>query len=136
MKILLAWVGATDLNAEADDGKAGIGPICAAVTETRYNRVVLLNAYQQKDGIRYHRWLRKHTESEIELVEDFARYIYLPRLKNPGMLISAIQNGLSLLLWPQESFAYDEAAKRYRGLRDETDPQFRPERINFLKIRH
>jgi predicted AAA+ superfamily ATPase len=56
-----------------------------------------------------------------QLVEDFARYIYLPRLKAPAVLISAIQDGLSLLLWPQESFAYadsfDEAAQRYRGLR-------------------
>jgi predicted AAA+ superfamily ATPase len=56
-----------------------------------------------------------------QLVEDFARYIYLPRLKNPSVLISAIQDGLSLLLWPQETFAYadsyDESAQRYRGLR-------------------
>jgi predicted AAA+ superfamily ATPase len=56
-----------------------------------------------------------------QLVEDFGRYIYLPRLKNAAVLISAIQDGLSLLLWPQESFAYadsfDEAAQRYRGLR-------------------
>jgi predicted AAA+ superfamily ATPase len=56
-----------------------------------------------------------------QLIEDFARYIYLPRLKNPSVLISAIQDGLSLLLWPRESFAYadrfDEAAQRYVGLR-------------------
>src|SRR5262245_13214426 len=56
-----------------------------------------------------------------QLVEDFARYIYLPRLKNSSVLASAIQDGLSLMLWPQESFAYadsfDEAAQRYRGLR-------------------
>jgi predicted AAA+ superfamily ATPase len=56
-----------------------------------------------------------------QLVEDFARYIYLPRLKNPEVLLSAIRDGLSLLLWPQESFAYadsfDEAAQRYVGLR-------------------
>ncbi len=56
-----------------------------------------------------------------QLVEDFARYIYLPRLKAPSVLLSAIQDGLSLLLWPQESFAYadsfDEAARRYVGLR-------------------
>src|SRR5262245_43210030 len=56
-----------------------------------------------------------------QLVEDFARYIYLPRLKNSSVLASAIQDGLSLMLWPQESFAYadsyDEATQRYRGLR-------------------
>jgi hypothetical protein len=56
-----------------------------------------------------------------QLAEDFARYIYLPRLKNSAVLISAIQDGLSLLLWLQETFAYadsfDEAAQRYLGLR-------------------
>ncbi len=56
-----------------------------------------------------------------QLIEDFARYIYLPRLKNPQVLLAAIRDGLSLMLWPQESFAYadrfDEEARRYVGLR-------------------
>lgn len=56
-----------------------------------------------------------------QLVEDFARYLYLPRLRTPEVLLEAIRNGLGLLLWHQESFAYadsfDESAGRYRGLR-------------------
>ncbi len=56
-----------------------------------------------------------------QLVDDFARYTYLPRLKNPAVLLAAIQDGLGLLLWQQESFAYadsyDEISARYRGLR-------------------
>lgn len=56
-----------------------------------------------------------------QLVEDFARYTYLPRLKNSAVLYAAIQDGLSQLLWQQDSFAYaesyDQAAGRYRGLR-------------------
>jgi predicted AAA+ superfamily ATPase len=56
-----------------------------------------------------------------QLAEDFARYLYLPRLRDAGVLVGAIRDGLGLLLWPQESFAYadsfDEAAGRYRGLR-------------------
>ena len=55
-----------------------------------------------------------------QLLDDFARYIYLPRLKGPSVLLEAIGNGLSLLLWEQDSFAYadsyDEEAGRYRGL--------------------
>jgi hypothetical protein len=55
------------------------------------------------------------------LIEDFARYTYLPRLRDSGVLIDAIAEGLSLLTWHKESFAYadawDEAAQRYRGLR-------------------
>jgi predicted AAA+ superfamily ATPase len=56
-----------------------------------------------------------------QLAEDFARYVYLPRLSGPHVLAGAIQDGLGLLLWSHESFAYadsyDEAAGRYRGLR-------------------
>jgi len=53
--------------------------------------------------------------------EDFARYVYLPRLRDPEVLVSAVRDGLGLLLWQQESFAfadgYDDASGWYRGLR-------------------
>lgn len=56
-----------------------------------------------------------------QLVEDFARYLYLPRLADPSVLFSAIQDGLGLLLWREESFAFadsfDESKGRYVGLR-------------------
>ncbi|CUS37815.1 Swt1 family HEPN domain-containing protein [Candidatus Nitrospira nitrificans] len=56
-----------------------------------------------------------------QLIEDFARYVYLPRLREPAVLIEAIRDGLRLLMWPDDSFAYaesfDETAGRYRGLR-------------------
>jgi hypothetical protein len=56
-----------------------------------------------------------------QLEEDFARYLHLPRLKDSRVLAAAVQDGLSLLQWQSESFAYadsfDEAVGRYRGLR-------------------
>jgi predicted AAA+ superfamily ATPase len=56
-----------------------------------------------------------------QLVEDFGRYLYLPRLKEPAVLFEAIREGLRLLTWSQDSFAYaesfDEDARRYRVLR-------------------
>lgn len=56
-----------------------------------------------------------------QLVDDFARYTYLPRLQEPAVLLRAIQAGLALLTWEKDSFAYaesyDDAAGRYRGLR-------------------
>ncbi len=55
-----------------------------------------------------------------QLVDDFARYPYLPRLKDPSVLTEAILNGLALLTWEQDSFAYadgyDDSAGRYLGL--------------------
>lgn len=55
-----------------------------------------------------------------QLVEDFARYLYLPRLANPEVLVDAASRGVSLITWQMETFAfaegYDEAAGRYQGL--------------------
>ncbi len=64
-------------------------------------------------------WRGQHVAIK-QLVEDFGRYLYLPRLQNPSVLLNAIRGGLSLLTWEQDAFAYaesyDESANRYRGL--------------------
>lgn len=56
-----------------------------------------------------------------QLVEDYARYPYLPRLKDPQVLLGSIRDGVSILTWEQDTFAYaesfDEEAARYRSLR-------------------
>jgi len=56
-----------------------------------------------------------------QLVDDFARYLYLPRLSGPEVLLQAIRDGVALLTWKSDTFAFaeshDEAAGRYRGLR-------------------
>jgi len=55
------------------------------------------------------------------LAEDFARYIYLPRLRDSSVLLGAIRDGLALMSWQQDSFAiadgFDDGAGRYQGLR-------------------
>jgi hypothetical protein len=55
-----------------------------------------------------------------QLVDDFAKYLYLPRVKNAQVILDAIQDGASRLTWSQDTFAYadyyDEATERYRGL--------------------
>ena len=60
-----------------------------------------------------------------QLAEDFARYLYLPRLKDSSVLVGAIRDGIALLTWEQDSFAFadsfDESAGRYRGLRGGQD---------------
>lgn len=56
-----------------------------------------------------------------QLIEDFAKYPYLPRLRDGSVLLRAIQDGVSSLQWELESFAYaegyDAGASRYRGLK-------------------
>jgi len=55
-----------------------------------------------------------------QLAEDFASYLYLPRLIGPSVLIGAIRDGLTLITWMDDSFTYadslDEITRRYPGL--------------------
>jgi hypothetical protein len=56
-----------------------------------------------------------------QVIDDFARYLYLPRVQVPEVLTRAIGDGAQLLTWSKDSFAYadsfDEKEGRYRGLR-------------------
>ncbi|KDA53393.1 hypothetical protein EG19_06485 [Thermoanaerobaculum aquaticum] len=65
-------------------------------------------------------WRGDHV-SVRQLADDFARYLYLPRLKGPAVLARAVEDGVELKTWERDGFAYadslDEQAGRYRGLR-------------------
>ena len=65
-------------------------------------------------------WRGDHVSIK-QIVEDFARYLYLPRVSDPTVLLNAIRDGIALLTWEQDAYAFadsfDDAAKRYRGLR-------------------
>lgn len=67
-------------------------------------------------------WRGNHV-SVKQLVEDFARYLYLPRLKDSTVLLHAISDGVNLMVW-RDAFgfadSYDETAGRYLGLRGGT----------------
>ena len=71
----------------------------------------------EMDGIPL--WRGNHVAIR-QLVDDFARYVYLPRLLDSAVLVGAIRAGLALLTWEKDAFAYaegyDEAAGRYMGL--------------------
>ncbi|MEW6750478.1 MAG: Swt1 family HEPN domain-containing protein [Candidatus Latescibacterota bacterium] len=56
-----------------------------------------------------------------QLVEDFAKYPYLQRLRGPEVLVEAVGDGVGLMTWNPETFAYadafDEDTGTYQGLR-------------------
>ncbi len=83
-------------------------------------------------------WRGDHVEVR-QLAEHFARYPYLPRLKEPAVLWAAVRDGVSLLSWAQESFAYadsfDEATGRYRGLRSGDLIHFTADNLAGLVVR-
>ncbi|MGH8930348.1 MAG: AAA+ family ATPase, partial [Egibacteraceae bacterium] len=55
-----------------------------------------------------------------QLWSDYSQYLYLPRLRDSGVLCGAIQQGVGLLTWNPDTFAYasavDDATGRYTGL--------------------
>lgn len=65
-------------------------------------------------------WRGNHV-SVKQLVDDFARYTYLPRLTKPEVLVRSIEDGLTAPNWAKDTFAiadlHDEATNRYAGLR-------------------
>ncbi|MCI0537561.1 MAG: DUF499 domain-containing protein [Verrucomicrobiales bacterium] len=64
-------------------------------------------------------WRGNHV-SVKQVLEDFSRYLYLQRLREPAVVLAAIRDGLALMTWSLDSFAYaeswDESKQRYTGL--------------------
>ena len=75
-------------------------------------------------------WRGNHVEVR-QLVQDFGQFLYLPRLAGPDVLTRAIQDGVGLLSWKLDSFAfaesYDETQDRYLGLRTRHSVTVTPE---------
>ena len=65
-------------------------------------------------------WRGDHVTLQ-QIIEDFARYPYLPRLSDASVILKAAAEGVGLLTWEQDAFAFadsfDDEAGRYRGMR-------------------
>lgn len=75
-------------------------------------------------------WRGNHVAVE-QLVSDFARFLYLPRLASPEVLVQAVRDGASTLSWQRDTFAFSEShdpdGGRYRGLRAAYSVSLSPE---------
>jgi transcriptional regulator with PAS, ATPase and Fis domain len=65
-KILVCWIGNTDLRASAGDESAGQGPIGQVVTARTYDQVLLLSDFPKGETSSYCSWLRERTNAQIE----------------------------------------------------------------------
>jgi hypothetical protein len=59
-------------------------------------------------------WRGDHVEIR-QLVEDFGRYLYLPRLRDSSVLLESIRDGFALTSWDLDSFAYAESLDESKG---------------------
>ncbi|MHB1167663.1 MAG: Swt1 family HEPN domain-containing protein, partial [Longimicrobiales bacterium] len=65
-------------------------------------------------------WRGEHVRLK-QLADDFAQYLYLPRLRDDDVLLGAVQDGIASFSWDPETFAYaeaiDDASGEYRGIK-------------------
>ncbi|MCP5150365.1 MAG: sigma-54-dependent Fis family transcriptional regulator [Chromatiales bacterium] len=91
-RVLVTWVGQTDLNASRGDARAGAGPVGQAVAERDFDQVALLCNYPATDGEAYAAWLRTRTEAAVTLES-----VALSSPTDMGEIYQAVVDRLSAL---------------------------------------
>lgn len=66
MKILLAWIGLTDLRASEGSTADGLGPIGQAVAYREFDKIYLISNLDKKQNSVYQKWLATKTKTPIE----------------------------------------------------------------------
>lgn len=69
-KVLVAWIGKTDLRAPTESEQVGVGPIAQAVEKRPFDEAFLLSDYDDKTVQPYLKWLRSRCSSRIEVVPE------------------------------------------------------------------
>jgi transcriptional regulator with PAS, ATPase and Fis domain len=69
-KILVAWVGRTDLRAPAETETVGLGPIAQALDARPFDELWLLADYPKDDVAAYVKWLRSRSSTRIEVLPE------------------------------------------------------------------
>jgi len=123
----VVWQALRLTGQEALSGRTGGAPqpmLAARASKRLQNEELLIREFGpsplRRELDRVPLWRGDHVPIG-QLMQDFASYLYLSRLRDSSVLAEAIRKGFSLLTWEQDSFAYadsyDEQAGRYRGLR-------------------
>ena len=66
-RILVTWVGQTDLDAAQGKETAGLGPIGQACKAREFDLIVLLSNYSKQQGANFLKWLEQQTKATVEL---------------------------------------------------------------------
>jgi DNA-binding NtrC family response regulator len=69
-KIIVAWVGKTDLRAPTESELVGVGPIAQALDARAFDEAFLLSDYEERVVAPYVKWLRARTKARIEVVHE------------------------------------------------------------------
>src|SRR5258705_7560671 len=92
-RLLITWVGKTDLQASSGDANAGLGPIGQAVKARKFDEVILISNYDKKQSTAYRKWLMAQTAKPATL--------YLESLSSPtdfGEIYGAVVRNVEEIL--------------------------------------
>ena len=64
-KILLTWLGVTDIKSSRQETGGQLGPIAGAVTERGYKHVYILSCHSKKDDSHYKKWLKSVASANV-----------------------------------------------------------------------
>ena len=67
-RILLAWIGTTDLRAPTEQQVVGVGPIAQALTTRTFDEAYLLSDHPPARVEPFHAWLQAHTPTAVTIV--------------------------------------------------------------------
>lgn len=67
MKILLAWIGLTDVRASENNEEAGLGPIGQVLQSRKFDHIILLDNLNEAQSKNYQQWLANLTETPFEI---------------------------------------------------------------------
>ena len=66
-KLLVAWIGRTDLRAAAGESDVGLGPVAQGVQAGNYDAIYLLCDFPAAESKSYVNWLTSRTGAKIHL---------------------------------------------------------------------
>lgn len=66
-RILVSWIGNTDLRAPREEAEVGSGPIAQACSAKNFDRVVLLTDYAESKVTEYRKWLKKQISCPLDI---------------------------------------------------------------------
>jgi DNA-binding NtrC family response regulator len=69
-KVLVSWVGKTDLRAPTESDQIGVGPIAQALNARSFDEAFLLSDYDERTVAPYVKWLRGRTGARIEVLQE------------------------------------------------------------------
>lgn len=69
-RVLIAWIGRTDLRAPLESVKVGLGPIAQALLARDFDQAFLLSDYPEKEVKPYMKWLSERSKVHIDLLPE------------------------------------------------------------------